>query len=71
MQNMVCVVTGSKTYKYMKIEDNMRAINEVHSELRTPSAVQISDEYTCHTWAKDQVQLVVCTAEGDVMVCSM
>ena len=31
----------------------------------------VSTEYTCHCWAKDSVQLVVATAEGDIIVCAM
>lgn len=28
---MVCTVTGQNTYKFFKLEDNMRAFKETHS----------------------------------------
>ena len=31
MSNLVCVVTGKDTYKYFKVEDNMRSFQEMHS----------------------------------------
>lgn len=31
----------------------------------------VSTEYTCHCWAKDPVQLIVATANGDILVCAM
>ena len=54
----------------MKIEENFRAFNVVHSELATGDST-ISTAYTCHCWAKDTVQLVVGTAKGDILVCNM
>jgi len=68
MQDQVIVVTGSKTFSYLKLEENMRSIVQVHGELDTRQA---SDEYTCHTWAKDSVQLVIGTAEGEILVANM
>ena len=54
----------------MKVEDSFRAFNVVHSALATGRS-DISTAYTCHAWAKDTVQLVVCTAVGDILVCNM
>mgnify|MGYP006878276336 CR=1 FL=1 len=48
------MVTGSKTFKYLKVEENSRSFGEIHSQLDTQGEV-VSDEYTCHTWAKDSV----------------
>ena len=33
MQDLVVVVTGSQTYNYLKLEENMRSINQVHDSL--------------------------------------
>ena len=67
----VCVVTGPNTFKYYKIKDHHRNFREVHSQLRPHGRDEVSSIYTCHTWAKDKVQLVVATASGDIMVCAM
>ena len=72
MSDMVCVVTGTSTYKYMKLEDKGRSFREMHSQLVARNRGDaVSTNYTCHAWAKDKVQLVVCTAEGDILVCAM
>ena len=55
MSDMVCVVTGTSTYKYMKIEDNFRNIREMHSQLMPHGRDDISQNYTSHAWAKDTV----------------
>ena len=31
MADMVCVVTGQNTYKFMKMEENLRSFKELHS----------------------------------------
>ena len=54
----------------MKIDESFRTFNVVHSALATGRS-DISTAYTCHAWAKDTVQLVVCTAVGDILVCNM
>ena len=59
--NMICLVTGVDTYKYLTLEENLRSFNEVHAELDT-SGQEVSTEYTCHTWTKGTVQLVLATA---------
>lgn len=33
MSDMVCVVTGTGTYRYMKLEENFRSFREMHSQL--------------------------------------
>ena len=68
---MVCVITGQNTYKYLKLEDNMRAFKETHSQLVPHGRDNISTDYTAHCWAKDLVQLIVATANGDILVCAM
>ena len=30
---LACVVTGTDTYQYMKIEENFRSFNKIHDEL--------------------------------------
>ena len=57
--DLVCVVTGPNTYKYLKTEDGMRSFKEMHSQLRPYGSDDISTMYTCHCWAKDKVQLVI------------
>ena len=71
MSDMVCVVTGTSTYKYMKVEDNFRQLREMHSQLRPHGRDNVSQEYTGHAWAKDTVQLIVTTARGDILICAM
>ena len=70
MSEMVVVVTGPDTYRYIKLEDNMRSLNQVHGSLETGGQVESTD-YTCHCWAKDTVQLVIATGNGDILVASM
>ena len=70
VMGLACVVTGTDTYQYMKIEENFRAFDVKHQELTT-GREDISTAYTCHTWAKDTTQLVVATAVGDILVCNM
>ena len=53
VMGLACVVTGFDTYHYMKLEENFRAFNVTHTELQT-GRDDISTEYTCHAWAKDQ-----------------
>ena len=69
MSDMVCIVTGFDTYKYMKLEENFKTFNVVHSELNAGEGV--STEYTCHTQASDTVQFVIGTAQGEILVVSM
>lgn len=71
MSDMVCVVTGSQTYKYMKLEENFRSFRSMHTQLFPRGRDDVSSEYTCHAWAKDKVQLVITTAEGDILICAM
>ena len=66
---LACVVTGTDCYQYMKVAENLREFNVTHQGLQTGQ--DISTDYTCHTWAKDQTQLVVATAKGDILVCKM
>jgi len=68
---MVCTVTGQNTYKFFKLEDNNRAFKETHSQLVPHGRENISTDYTAHCWAKDTVQLIVSTSEGDILVCAM
>lgn len=70
VMGLACVVTGTNTYQFMKVEENFRSFNVVHSELQTGRS-DISTDYTCHCWAKDTTQLVVATAVGDILVCNM
>ena len=39
MQDMVVLVTGTNTYKYMKLEDNFKTFNVVHAELNAGEGV--------------------------------
>jgi hypothetical protein len=55
MQDLVCVVTGTNTYKFMKMEENLRSFKETHSQLRSNSSKEISTDYTAHCWAKDTI----------------
>ena len=71
MSDMVCVVTGSKTYKYMKLEDKFHSFRAMHTQLFPHGRDNISEEYTCHAWAKNTVQLVVGTDRGEILVCAM
>ena len=71
MQDLVVVVTGSKTYNYLKLGENLKSIEQVHSSIPQVEQMGIAPEYTCHTWAKDTVQLVVATASGHIIVCNM
>ena len=71
MADMVCVVTGQNTYKFMKMEENLRSFKELHSQLRPRGRQVVSQQYTAHCWAKDKIQLVIATATGDMIVCNM
>ena len=71
MSDMVCVVTGSQTYKYIKLEENFRSFRALHTQLFPHGRDDISQEYTCHAWAKNTVQLVVATIKGDILICAM
>ena len=71
MSDMVCVVTGTGTYRYMKLEENFRSFREMHSQLLPQGREDVSTNYTAHCWAKDKVQLIVTTAAGDLLVCAM
>ena len=70
-QDFACVVTGSYTYKYIKITADLKSNDEMHSQLLPHGRDEVSQEYTSHAWAKDTVQLIVTTANGDILVCAM
>lgn len=70
VMGLACVVTGTNTFQFMKVEENFRSFNVLKNELETGRS-DISTAYTCHAWAKDTTQLVVATAVGDILVCSM
>ena len=69
-KKFICVVTGNNCYKYLTLEDSLRAFNEVQSGIDAQGAV-ISTEYSCHCWTTDVVQLVIGTAQGEIIVCNM
>ena len=66
LTDLVCVVTGTDMYKFMRTPD-LSSFDVHHTQLRPPRE-GISTDYTCHVWTKDTMQLVVCTAKGDIML---
>ena len=67
MTDLVCVVTGTNTYQFLRLSTDLTSFEVHHTQLRPPRE-DISTDYTCHVWTKDSMQLVVCTANGDVML---
>lgn len=65
------VVTGEQTYRFMKLSQDLHTIELVSQELAAaaPDGHEVSRHYTTHTWTKDQMLLLVCTAEGDMLLC--
>ena len=69
--SLVCLVTGMDCFKYLTLEENLRSFVEAHGALDT-QGVQLSTEYTCHSWTRDTgIGLVLATAQGEFIVCSM
>lgn len=50
---MVCVVTGTNTYRFLTLEENMKSFKENHSQIVPRGHENISTDYTAHCWAKD------------------
>ena len=70
--DLVCVVTGSQCYKYLKLEENLRSIVPVHDSITAAGGDgTFSDEFTCHEWSVEPLQLVLATAEGNIIVCGL
>lgn len=70
--DLTVVVTGPGCYRYLRINDTHNGFRVMHDKLALKESSKpqtiISDVYTCHAW--DQAsKLVVCTAEGEIMVC--
>ena len=51
----------------------MRSVVVTHNSIASAGAVQgnFSSEFTCHEWSQDPIQLVMGTAKGEIIVCSM
>lgn len=62
------IVTGGGLYKFFSFKTNDKKFVELHSQINNKSNPRISDKITCHTWSSDS-RLIVCTAEGDVIIC--
>ena len=72
-QDIVCVVTGSNCFNYFKIEEMMRSIVPVYNSIADAGGVDgsFSKEFTCHEWSQEPIQLILATAEGEIIVCGM
>ena len=62
---LIAVVTGTGTYRYMKLAANFHSFEIKEQEIESND---LSDDYTCHAWTKDSMQLVVCTADGSILI---
>ena len=67
------LVTGPSTFVYLKIatnEEKESVFNLVHTQINNlEEGRQLSDLYTCHSWARTG-DLLVCTNDGEILICS-
>ena len=65
-------VTGTDTFRYISVSPGDNKVTMVQTELgaRAPDDHEVSTDYTCHVWTKDTNQLLICTAEGDMLLCN-
>ena len=71
-QDTVLVVTGSNCFKFYKLEEMMRSIVPVYENITAAGGDgSFSEEFTCHEWSMDPIQLVLATAEGKIVVLNM
>ena len=65
-------VTGPNTFRYISVTSGDHKISMIQNDLyaRAPDDHDVSTDYTCHVWTKDTNQLLVCTAEGDMLLCN-
>ena len=61
------MVTGSNVYKYYKIKDLNEFIAD-HTQLNNKDR-QLTTQYSCHAWMQDTGRLIVCTENGEIMLC--
>lgn len=61
------VVTGTNVYKYYKINNGNEFIAD-HTQLNLKDG-RISTAYSCHTWMQDTGRLIVCTENGEILLC--
>lgn len=60
-------MTGFNVYKYYKVKDLNEFVAD-HTQLNNKDR-HISTQYSCHTWMQDTGRLVVCTENGEIMLC--
>ena len=65
--NNAVVVTGTNIYKYYKVKDLNEFVAD-HTQLNNKDR-QISTQYSCHAWMQDTGRLIVCTENGEIMLC--
>jgi len=70
------LVTGPSTFVYLKVKTNEEKeqkeimFETVHSQINNmDEGRQLSDQYTCHAWDKHTSDLVVCTEQGEILIC--
>jgi len=83
MQNLstdlLALVTGPDTYRMVKVDDNFAGATVMQTSIDTSKiecdvepipgvGTQISTNYTCHCWALDSQQPIVCTDMGDMLL---
>lgn len=61
------VVTGTNVYKYYKIKDMNEFVAD-HTQLNNKDRM-ITSHYSCHAWMQDTGRLIVCTENGEIMLC--
>lgn len=66
------VVTGPETFRYLTVAADNRDFTITQQELfaNAPDGHEVSKDYTCHVWTKDTMQLLVCTSDGDMILCN-
>ena len=65
--NNSVIVTGTNVYKYYKIKDFNEFVAD-HTQLNNKDR-HVSTQYSCHAWMQDTGRLIVCTENGEVMLC--
>lgn len=70
------VVEGDKKKKKKKDDDDKKdsstplEFETVHSQINNlDEGRKLSDQYTCHAWDKRTNDLIVCTVEGEILIC--
>lgn len=64
------LLTGPcNTYKYIKKDIDLN-LNIEHTQINEmDQGRKISNNFTCHAWSKDTGHLLVCTDDGEMIVC--